>query len=478
MGRGLRVGRSAISCNLPRHLCKRPMLRMLHTIRRDLSAMSEYRTDLLRSTIGSLGVKSAATLLAMVLGALLARSLGAIGYGTYAFVLSIVTLMAVPTQLGIPTLVVRETAKAQVNAQWGMMRGLWHWATITVGRISVALAVVAIVGGVMFSNLLDANQLATFAWGVGLIPLIALGNLRGAALRGLRRVVLGQLPEFILRPALLSILIPTAILLLGSPRLTSSQAMGLHVVAAAFGFAVGALLLVRSRPPELRAEPLPEYRTRKWFAAAIPLALVSAMQLSNQNTVIILLGLIRGTKEVGIYKALVTATSVVPFGLQAVTLAVSPYFARLHTQGDKRRMQRLVTLTARGILLSAVPVVLALVVWGEQILAKAFGEEYASGRTALTILALGQLVNAGMGNVGTLLNMTGHEQETARALTISAVINVSLNLVLIPRWGINGAALSSALTLTVWNLVMWRAVHRLLGIESTAFGPTAIESRL
>jgi O-antigen/teichoic acid export membrane protein len=442
---------------------------MLKKIKHKLFGQGEFSANLVRGAVGSLGVKLGSTLLGLVLAVLLARHLGAAGYGTYAFVLAAVSLMAIPTQLGLPTLVVRETAKAQVNAQWGVMRGLWCWASLTVGSISLLLAMVAVLIGLVFTNHFEANQLATFAWGIVLIPLIALGNLRGAALRGLRRVVLGQLPEFILRPALLSLLIFAAVLYLAPSRLTSAHAMGLHVVAAALAFVTGAFLLWRSRPQELKDRPHPEYPTREWFAAALPLALVSGMQLINQNTDIILLGLMRSAEEVGIYKVVVTGATLVAFGLQAITLSISPYLARLHTQGDKQRLQRLVTLSARGILLFALPIVLVLVVWGEAVLEIIFGAEYASGKTALAILALGQLVNAGMGSVGMLLTMTGHERETARAVMIAAVLNVSLNLLLIPLWGINGAALSGALTLTVWNLVMWRAVRRHLGIESMAF---------
>lgn len=442
---------------------------MLKKINYKLFGQGEFRANLVRGAVGSLGVKLGGTLLGLLLAVLLARHLGATGYGTYSFVLAALTLMAIPTQLGLPTLLVRETAKAQVNAQWGVMRGLWRWATLTVGSISLLLAMVAVLIGLVFTTHFEASELATFAWGIVLIPLIALGNLRGAALRGLRRVVLGQLPEFILRPVLLSILILVAALYFAPGWLTSAHAMGLHVIAAAVAFVIGALLLWRSHPPELKDRPHPEYRTREWFAAAMPLALVSGMQIINQNTDIILLGLLRSAEEVGIYKVVVTGATLVAFGLQAAVMAISPYFARLHAQGDKQRLQRLVTLSARGILLFALPVVFVLVVWGEAVLETIFGAEYVAGKTALVILALGQLVNAAMGNVAMLLNMTGHGRETARAVAIAAVVNVSLNLMLIPLWGISGAALSGALTLTVWNLVMWRAVHRHLGIESMAF---------
>ena len=101
----------------------------------------------------------------------------------------------------------------------------------------------------------------------------------------------------------------------------------------------------------------------------------------------------------------------------------------------------------------------------------AFGKEYVSSYVALTILTFGQLINAAIGSVGNLLNMTGHERDTMRAVAFAAAVNIVLNTVLIPSYSIEGATIATAITLTIWNLVLRRAVLRRLGIESMAFNP-------
>ena len=435
---------------------------------KQLMGSGGLRTELSRGALGSVMLKFIGMSLGLLLAVILARTLGPASYGIYAYVFALISLLAIPAQLGLPSLVLRETAKAHATEQWSMMRGLWRWATLAVGLISVLLALlVLLIGSFMFERFTSV-QLATFAFGLMLIPLIAMGNLRGAALRGLRRVVLGQLPELVLRPGILILLLIVAMYLTPT-RLSPSNAMGLHAVAAALSFAIGAIMLWRVRPRELVATPRPEYAMHAWLAAAWPLALVSGMQLINQNTDIIMLGLFCSAEEVGIYKVVVTGASLVVFGLQAITMAIAPHFARLHAQGDRERLQRLVTLSARVVLISSLPVVLVLVFFGDVVLAYVFGKEYISGQIPLAILAFGQLVNAAMGSVGVLLTMTGNERDAARGVAIAAIVNVILNLILIPLLGMTGAALSGAITLTVWNLVMWRAVHRRLGIESMAF---------
>jgi O-antigen/teichoic acid export membrane protein len=85
----------------------------------------------------------------------------------------------------------------------------------------------------------------------------------------------------------------------------------------------------------------------------------------------------------------------------------------------------------------------------------------------LVILCVGQLVNATMGSVSAVLNMTGNERDAMRSVFISATVNVLLNLLLVPRWGAVGAAIATSTTLIVFNVMMWRLVRLRTGLDSS-----------
>ena len=70
----------------------------------------------------------------------------------------------------------------------------------------------------------------------------------------------------------------------------------------------------------------------------------------------------------------------------------------------------------------------------------AFGAEYSAAYLPLVILSIGQLVNAGTGSVAYLLNMSGHEQDTMRVYFVAALVNAVLNFILVPKYGMFGAA--------------------------------------
>lgn len=128
----------------------------------------------------------------------------------------------------------------------------------------------------------------------------------------------------------------------------------------------------------------------------------------------------------------------------------------------------MVSLAAKGILGISLPVALGLVILGDWVLS-IFGPDFPEGYAALVILVAAQLVNALAGSVGFLMTMTGHERQAAFIMAVSVVVNLALNAVLIPRFGIEGAAVATAFTTVLWNALMFLFVHRQLRINSTAF---------
>lgn len=425
---------------------------------------------LLQKSFFSLLIKLSAMFLGFFVAMILARQLGPGGYGVYAFVLSLIALLAVPAQLGLPTLVLRETAKYRADADWDGLKSLWRWSSLIVLGLSSGIAMLVFMVAQLLPGQIDSTLRTTLFFGLILAPLVALGGLRAAALRGLGWVNAGQLPEAVLRPGIFVVLLLVLAETPGLERLSPGLAMALHAVSAAIAFVVGAMILLRARPFTLTARKKRVYETRNWISSALSLSLVSGMMLINQNTDIIMLGVFRPTEEVGLYRVAISSASLVAFGLNAVTMVAAPEFARLHRVGDTARLARVARHTAQLIFMLALPIALFFVFFGADFLGFAFGEEFRQAHLSLAILSLGQLVNGAFGSVGALLNMTGHERATARGVAWAAAINILLNCLLIPPFGLTGAAVATAIAMAVWNLLLWRSVAKKLGVSSLAFG--------
>lgn len=432
------------------------------------------RSRLARDTASTLVLKVVSTGLGFLVAVLLARLLGAGGYGVYAFALATMTLLSIPAQIGLPTLVMRETARGVAFDHPHHVRGVWIWA----GRATMVLSLVIGIGAVAVitatSDGAIGTQAITMLWALGLVPLIALGNLRGAALRGLGRIAAGQLPEFMVRPGLLLLALAGAAVL--STSLTPPRAMAAHVLASALAFVVGAFMLWHYTPASVK-EARPRSQSRAWMASTMPLALIAGISTVNAQADILLLGALSTPAEVGTYRVAIQIAAVAALGLNGVNLAVAPRFARLYARGDIQRLQRLATGSSRLVLGLALVVTVIFVSIGRMFLTAVFGPEFDVAYYPMVILLAGQLVNSLAGSVGHLLNMAGFERDTARAAAGSAVLNVALNFVLIPIWGPEGAATAATISLSVRNVLQWRAVRRRMGINSMAIGARTIQSR-
>jgi O-antigen/teichoic acid export membrane protein len=426
------------------------------------------RRQLLRAARGSVILRTVAFASTMATSVVLARALGPSAYGTYAYVFAIVTLLALPSQVGIPTLLVRETAKAQAHEDWPRLKGLWTWATRVILVTSVAVAVVAAVSVAWRGARTDADLRWTLAAGLLLVPLIALGNARGAALRGLRKIVSGQLPETVLRPVMLVVFVGMAYWFGG--RMSAHAAMAWHALAAALAFAVGGAILWRARPAGMANAHADLSQSRAWWQAALPLALISGLQVAGNQSGLIQLGWFRPQAEVGLYKVATSASTLALFGLQTANLVIAPHIARLHALDDHARLQRLASIGALASGALTLPVFLAFAFGGRWLISLLYGANYVDAYGPLLVLCGAQMVNAYFGLNAGFLSMTGHEKSAARWLSISSIIAISSGFFLIPVFGMMGAALSQFLSMLVWNVAFWRIALAKTGVDSSLSG--------
>lgn len=420
-----------------------------------------------KKTAGTFGVRIAATGLGFALSVLLARLLGATGFGIYTYAIAWTELLILPAILGLDNVLIRELAILQTKSDWGMMRGLLHWTNQTVLLVSVGLALITV--GIAWGVNLDANwQLfLAFSTAMILVPLSALRNIRLSAMAGLHRIVIGLTIEMLLTP-LLIIILSVIVYLFLKEDLTATWIVGTRIVATTITLAIGMKLLRETIPPDVKTAT-PQYRVKAWLNSAIPFIFLNGMFIIKTRTDILMLGAIAGAQTAGVYTVVSRGVQLINFISRALNITLSPSIASLYANGEKEQLQKIVTKSARLVLLVALPMTVGLIVCRRWYLL-VFGEEFVRGQYALIFLACGQLVNAATGAVGVLLNMTNNERYALISGGMSTVINVVLNALLIPRWGVTGAAIATACSTIFVNFTNMILVRYKLGIHSTALG--------
>ena len=195
-----------------------------------------------------------------------------------------------------------------------------------------------------------------------------------------------------------------------------------------------------------RKEPLYFWR----FTAPRGLAVMA--QLTIQRIDIVLVAIMRGPAAAAVYTAATRLLVVGQFANQAISLASQPRFTEMFARGDRQGANRMYQTTTAWLILLTWPMYLLAVSFGPQILA-VFGHSYRAGAAVMIILALAMLLLTGCGQVDMVLVTTGRSSWSLINGLLAVAVNVGLDVLLIPRYGIIGAAIGWAAAIAVFNLM-------------------------
>lgn len=383
-----------------------------------------------------------------LIGLLLARLLGPDDYGLYHLAISAGAMFTGIASLGLDDAMVRYVAILS-----GRRDRPGVWGTVQIG-LGIAIPVSVLMGGVLFlaapmvaeglfdeAALTPALHLMAFV-----VPLLTLSNVLLGITRGFGRMDHAAFGENVVQSLVRLVLL--AILAL----------IGLDLYAALIVFAIGDLAssltfgLFLNRHFSLRpsAHPEPRRDVRGVFGFAFPLWLSGLMKQFQRNISVLVLGVVAVPASVGVFAIVAQVNMVGQAIYRAVGVAVKPLLAQLHDRGDRRALQHIYTTTSRWLLMMNIPFLLGMVLYPSSVLA-IFGEDYTVGAAALTVMALGQLINAGTGICGSLIDMTGHTRiKVANSVFWLLALGVS-NLLLVPPYGVLGAALAYAISMGAVN---------------------------
>lgn len=411
------------------------------------------------------GARGLAVLTGIALSVLLARSLGAEGYGYYLFALTIAQILAMPVLAGLPTLVTRQTAVYHVQADWPRLRGIIRWSF---GFVAVSAGVIAVLGAMYFALSGYSPEIMGVVNLLALPLVIALAFMHvvSAILRGFEHVFLGSLPDGLIRPVLLLAFVGVAVLL---GVLTPALAMGLHVAAACLAAGWAVWVWLRYRPVAATGSALsrPRFETRVWLASLLPLALITAAATINSRLDIFMLGILTDKESVAVYGLAFQIAGVVAIGQTIIYSISAPRIARMWEAGARTELRDLVSTASRLSFAIALVGIFGLGLLGPSAVPWLVGEEYGGTIVLAVIISLGILFSSAMGPAAVALNMSGHDRIVFRATALMAAVNTILNFLLIPPFGPEGAAIASVGSLLVYHLICVKAAFQVLALNTT-----------
>jgi len=392
-----------------------------------------------------------------------ARIYGADVIGIFALALSVQGIFTLLANVGAQTSVVRFIAQFGNNGDYAEVKSIYGKYIKTLLPLSLIFTLIFYSSSSFFANSIFKNEMLVLPFRIiaFTVPLSVFFTINIASLRGLKEI--GKAFVFqALTPVLNLIGITTITFFIVKNYLVPISAQAITSFLVAFISYILWKRVISKKNIDNEKNNAGKTTIKNILDVSLPMLITAGMFYILGWTDTVMLGIFKTEAEVGIYRIALKIALFTSFTLSAVNSIAGPKFSELYWSGDRKRLKTTIQNSAQIIFYATLPIFFIIVFFNKEIL-WLFGEQFLKGRNVLIILSMGQFINAAFGSVGLLLDMTGNQRIFRNAVVLGAILNILLNALLIPIYGITGAAVATAISTVIWNLKTAISVYKIFG---------------
>ncbi|UYI47308.1 flippase [Vibrio natriegens] len=396
-------------------------------------------------------------LFTLVIGIILARSLGVEQFGEYGYIMSSVMLAAMFISAGIPQYLVREIARNVENTlEINLLLVLFQRHIVL---CFIIIFILSSLYTVFFGNI---EKLSVLVCGSLIILFYSLGMKQSGILNGLGRTVDSQLYLQCLTPFLtLSMVLVMSFFDL----LTVEYILWINLLSILVSFMIMSQKLVEYKTTKGSLESFWGSYTVKMKQVA-PFSVVAIINVGSVELAPLFIGSLGDKVDVAYFKIASQGIMVISLCLSSINTVVGPSLARCGMENDSHKLQNLLNNAVIKSSIMAFPLIILMFIFGEQVIKLLFGDNYSNAYDVLSILCFGQIFNIFCGSPGLALNMLGYEKKVTKVMMLTLAINIVLFYVLIPFYGGIGAAITISISVIFWNVSMTYVLYSTTGLKS------------
>ena len=417
--------------------------------------MSEIVNQSLQKIAKGTGIVFIGTIIGMLLGfigrIILVRYITQTEYGIYCLALVIISIFVTISTLGLGEGSTRYIAYFRGKKEEGKVKGVISSSLKIAIIASISLAAISF----FISDFISVNIFHTLELSTPLkifsiaIPFTVLINVFIAIFRGFDRVDARVYFQDILRPVLY-LLFLIAVVLFGLSFIGMIYA---YVSSIAITCTVLVIYIVKKSPLSIGKTGVDYSMTKELLIFSAPLLAVSMLWMVMSWADSLMLGYFKTPDVVGVYNAALPLAGLLSMTLSSMNFIYIPIISQLYSKNLINELKRSYIILTKWIFLMTLPIFFVLFLFPDVVLNLLFGSRYIGAAVALQILAFGFFINISLGFTGNTLLVLGKTNFLMWTFVISAIINIILNMVLIPPMGIIGASIASAFSLIVAKIL-------------------------
>jgi O-antigen/teichoic acid export membrane protein len=411
-------------------------------------------------------VRVANAVLALGTQVLLARWMGRFEFGIYIYVWTWVLMIGALSDVGLSSSARRFIPEyTELNAP-DLLRGFLSGSRWLACGIATAIGGVGALGVTLLAPYLDQFAVVPLYLACATIPIYGLVQVQAGIAQSYDWPNLALMPFFIIRQLAVAIVMGAAFLL-GAP--TDAVTAMIVAVVATWAVTIGQMVVLDRRLKAKVPQGPKRYEVKTWFATSLPIFVVEGFYLLLTYVDILALEQFRSPDEVAVYYAAARLLAIVAFVHFAIAGATTHKFTEYHVSGNKERLASFFRETIRWTFWPSLACCAMILAFGRPLLAL-FGANFESGYIVMFILSVGMLARAAVGPAERLLNMLGERKHCAAVYATAFAINLVLCVLLIPRIGIEGAAVATSTAIMAESIMLYLVAKRRLGFHVFIMG--------
>ena len=410
------------------------------------------------------GVRIFGAFLTFLLQVFLARWLGKYEYGLFALVWSCLIIAGELLSFGFYNLIQRLLPEYRVLGKSALLRGAIWGGAGTILVASVGASCLMFFGLYLISSFEVISDVYTYPLMIALLalPAFALSDYVSGIGRSHGWMIRAFAPTAIFRPiAIMGLVVGLAMIGFNA---SATLAISVAVLIIWLTFALS-LIVTRPKIPENEIKGAREYKLSHWIWAALPMMMISSFELLLFNLDVLMISHFLKPDQTGIYLAATKIMAFVAFLNFAIGSAYNRKYAETHASNDKEALSSIIHRSACLTFFPSIIMIVFIMAFNKEILSL-FGEGFTNAEMVIAPLAIGLIFRALVGPGERILMMTGQQVSCAIIYLSTVILDIALNLYLIPIYGIEGAAIATALSFGFMALMLLSAIKVHHGILS------------
>ena len=387
---------------------------------------------------------------------LLAKFAGAEANGIFSTFLTLLSIIVVVAILGLDTFLLKKLADFNSKQQWGSLKNTYKKAISIVLTISIFLSLLLYV--LFINGFLDFYKQSDIVYYLifTIIPFEGL-HLHSEAFRAIKNI---KLFSFFKNFSVFGL---AAIGLFFVNNIDQNIGVFTFTISVIF-LSILSVFLWLSTANRLHAPIGENISVLAMMKESFPMFLSGSLFLLMSWVDILMLGYFNSQTDVGVYTITLKLAALCTLILFAANTILGPKISELYHNNQMQKLAKTVQNTAKYTFLLSLPIFGVILLFPDFLLAL-FGSEFNNklATETLIILSVGQMTNVFFGAVIYILDMTGKQTISRNILLFTAFINIALNWYLIPIYGIQGAAIATAISILFWNIIGIMYVKKIYG---------------